>query len=55
VTPIATADYPTAARRPANSALDCGRIARLYGIRPRPWREALARCIDAIAASGDLA
>lgn len=55
LTPIATADYPTAARRPANSALDCSRIARVYGIRPRPWREALGRCIDRIAASGDLA
>ena len=55
LTPITTAGYPTAARRPANSALDCSRIARVYGIHPRPWREALGRCIDRIAASGDLA
>ena len=38
---IATADYPTPARRPANSVLDCRRIAVAYGIAPRPWREAL--------------
>ncbi|MBI5368206.1 MAG: dTDP-4-dehydrorhamnose reductase [Planctomycetes bacterium] len=30
-----------AARRPANSTLDCGRLAG-YGIRLRPWEEALA-------------
>lgn len=38
---IATADYPTAARRPANSALDCSRIARIYGIRQPDWRAGL--------------
>jgi dTDP-4-dehydrorhamnose reductase len=41
VTPIATADYPTPARRPANSVLDCRRIIADYGIVPRPWQEAL--------------
>jgi dTDP-4-dehydrorhamnose reductase len=42
---IATADYPTAARRPANSMLDCARIGAAYGIVPRPWRQALAAVI----------
>ena len=45
VIPIATADYPTPARRPANSRLDCTRIAERMGIRPRPWRESLADVI----------
>jgi len=39
--PIATADYKTAARRPANSVLNCGRIARRYGIGQPAWRGAL--------------
>jgi dTDP-4-dehydrorhamnose reductase len=30
--PITSADYPTRARRPANSRLDCAKIARVYGI-----------------------
>jgi dTDP-4-dehydrorhamnose reductase len=42
---IATADYPTPARRPANSVLDCQRIGEVFGIVPRPWREALAEVI----------
>jgi dTDP-4-dehydrorhamnose reductase len=42
---ITTADYPTAARRPANSVLDCSRIGAAFGIVPRPWRAALAEVI----------
>ena len=39
VTPITTAEFPRPARRPANSELDCSLIARVYGIRGRPWTE----------------
>ena len=42
---ITTADYPTPARRPANSVLDCSRIGAAFGIVPRGWREALAEVI----------
>jgi dTDP-4-dehydrorhamnose reductase len=49
---ITTAEYPTPARRPANSVLDCSRIGDVYGIVPRPWRSALA---DVIAELGDTA
>ena len=42
---ITTADYPTPARRPANSVLDCCRIGEAFGIVPRPWREALGEVI----------
>jgi dTDP-4-dehydrorhamnose reductase len=42
---ITTADYPTPARRPANSVLDCSRIGEAFGIVPRPWRQALAEVI----------
>jgi dTDP-4-dehydrorhamnose reductase len=42
---IPTVDYPLPARRPANSVLDCGRIARTYGIATPDWRDGLADVI----------
>ncbi|MCF3973424.1 dTDP-4-dehydrorhamnose reductase [Paracoccus salsus] len=42
VRPIATSDYPTPARRPANSRLNCDAIARDFGIRRPDWRKGLA-------------
>jgi dTDP-4-dehydrorhamnose reductase len=38
VTAIRTQDYPTAARRPANSELDSSRFAAIFGYRAAPWR-----------------
>ena len=46
---ITTAQYPTAARRPANSRLDCSKIARVFGLRLPPWRSSLERCLDELA------
>jgi len=42
---IATSDYPTPAKRPANSRLNCDRLAATHGARLPDWRDALARCI----------
>jgi dTDP-4-dehydrorhamnose reductase len=39
---IATADYPTPARRPPNSRLDSGKLAREYGLILPDWRGSLA-------------
>ncbi|MFN3291867.1 MAG: dTDP-4-dehydrorhamnose reductase [Gemmobacter sp.] len=38
VEPIATADYPTPARRPLNSRLDCATLTADFGITPPDWR-----------------
>ena len=46
VRPISTAEYPTPARRPANSRLDCGKIEAALPWRCRPWRESLAMCMN---------
>jgi dTDP-4-dehydrorhamnose reductase len=43
---IATADYPTPARRPANSRLDNEKLARVYGFRLPEWRQSVAGCCD---------
>jgi dTDP-4-dehydrorhamnose reductase len=49
--PITTAQYPTAARRPANSRLDCSKIARVFGLRLPPWQISLERCLDELASA----
>ncbi|WP_135465818.1 dTDP-4-dehydrorhamnose reductase [Crenalkalicoccus roseus] len=46
--PIATADYPTRARRPADGRLDCRRATEVLGLPPPDWRAGLARCLDAL-------
>ena len=47
--PIATSDYPTPAKRPANSQLDCSRLKREFGIETKPWRARLQACLAKIA------
>ena len=42
---ITSADYPTPARRPANSALDSARFAQAFSYRARPWQERTSRVI----------
>ena len=46
VEPIATSDYPTAAVRPANSALSTERLSATFGIRLPPMRDSLSDCLD---------
>ncbi len=48
VKPISTAEYPTRARRPANSRLDCGKLERVFGLRLPRWEVGTAECIDGI-------
>ena len=45
VEPITTGQYPTPARRPMNSVLDCRKIEEVFGISSPPWRTALATVI----------
>jgi dTDP-4-dehydrorhamnose reductase len=45
---IGTADYPTPARRPANSRLSTAKLRRDFAITPRPWRIAADEVVEAI-------
>jgi len=45
VQPIATAEYPTPARRPAYSVLDCSKLKRVFGLALPPWQDALRACL----------
>jgi dTDP-4-dehydrorhamnose reductase len=51
VLPVTTADWPTPAKRPANSRLDCAKLAAVFEVRLPDWRPSLARTVDAIFAS----
>lgn len=52
VKPVQSEGYPTRVRRPANSRLNCDKIAADYGVQLRPWDAALSECLDHIAAGG---
>jgi dTDP-4-dehydrorhamnose reductase len=49
IVPIATRDYPTKARRPANSRLDLTRLRQVFQIQPPRWDQALAVELDKLA------
>lgn len=51
VEPIATVDWPTPARRPADSRLDCTKLARVFGVRQPDWRASLTRTVDELLAT----
>jgi len=43
---IPTSGYPTPAARPANSELNCDRLAATFGVRLPDWENALALCLE---------
>lgn len=45
---IATADFPTPARRPPFSVLDCGKILQRFGIDQPDWRKSLDKVLEVI-------
>lgn len=45
---IATEDYPTPAKRPANSRLSTDKLQATFGIRPRPWQDAVSEVVDTL-------
>lgn len=47
---ITTADYPTAAARPANSRLNCDKIAEVFGIRLPSWQGSLDTVVKRLQA-----
>jgi len=45
---ITTAQYPTRAKRPPFSALDCSMIKNRFGINTKPWQKSLEKTINRI-------
>jgi len=51
IVPIRAEDYPTPAKRPADSRLDCSAFDGIFHIKPRPWRVALADTLQRLLAN----
>lgn len=47
--PIASSQYPTPAKRPANSVLNCDKIARVFGVEQPDWRDELRLVVNELA------
>jgi dTDP-4-dehydrorhamnose reductase len=47
VVAISTREYPTPARRPANSVLSNAKLGETFGVRLADWREGLRETISA--------
>jgi dTDP-4-dehydrorhamnose reductase len=47
---ITTAEYPTPVRRPANSRLDCSKLASRFGVTLPRWESGVDRCVERLAA-----
>ncbi len=52
VKPISTADYPTPAKRPANSRLACDKLAFLHGVSLPDWRQSTAETVARLVRGG---
>ena len=48
VVPITTAEYPTPARRPANSVLSNAKLEAAFGLQVGDWREGLDEALSAL-------
>jgi dTDP-4-dehydrorhamnose reductase len=51
VTDIPTSDYPTPAKRPLNSRMDCSQLTLTYGIERPDWRQNLVTILGELGVS----
>lgn len=45
VNAITTADFPTPAKRPANSCLNCNKVQQIFSIKMPAWQDSTAKCV----------
>jgi dTDP-4-dehydrorhamnose reductase len=48
VAPIPSVQYPTPARRPHNSALDCSKLIKTFGLTPPAWEDGMSECLTSL-------
>jgi dTDP-4-dehydrorhamnose reductase len=47
---ITTAEFPTPAKRPTNSRLNCGKLSETFGLQLPHWTDGVARCVEQLCA-----
>jgi dTDP-4-dehydrorhamnose reductase len=50
---ITSAEYPTPVARPANSRLDCTKIAEAYGVVLPHWQRSTQACVEQLVKTGE--
>jgi dTDP-4-dehydrorhamnose reductase len=50
--PISSSEYPTPARRPSNSRLNCERLRKVFGFSMQRWQDATAAVVAEVLARG---
>ena len=50
--PVASSEYPTPARRPANSRLNCSRLKEIFGFAMPAWQDAAAAVVSEVLQTG---
>lgn len=51
---ISTAEFPTPAKRPANSSLDCKKVQQIFSIKMPAWQDSTAKCVKRLFDEGGL-
>ncbi len=54
VNALTTADYPTPAKRPANSRLDCSKLGETFGVYLPSWEQSMVLCVNRLSEAGEL-
>lgn len=54
IVPVASADYPARARRPANSRLDTAKLRAVFGLALPAWQEGIRQLITTLKSGGRL-
>jgi len=51
---LTTADYPTPAKRPANSRLDCSKLGETFDVHLPSWEQSMIMCVNRLSEAGEL-
>ncbi len=54
VNALTTAEYPTPAKRPANSRLDCSKLGKTFGVHLPSWEQSMLMCVNRLSEAGEL-